>query len=260
MNLLHSLHDFLPAFTRDALRLGLWLALLSILFVPLERLAALRHQRIGRAELGADLFYYFFNSLLRGLLVGVPMAAVALLAQRIIPAAVPMALGALPFAVKLLLAFVIGEVGFYWGHRLSHEIAWLWRFHAVHHQPEHLYFLINTRAHPVDMVFTRVMGLTPLYLLGLGAPGAGASVTPVSIILLGTVWGFFIHANLRWRFGPLEWLIATPAFHHWHHSRVEHTNRNYASMLPVLDRVFGTLHLPPEWPSAYGIAPADQQT
>ncbi|MEJ2794228.1 hypothetical protein WAE56_12505 [Iodobacter sp. LRB] len=23
---------------------------------------------------------------------------------------------------------------------------------------------------------------------------------------------------MRWRFGPLEWLIATPAFRHWHHA------------------------------------------
>lgn len=73
------------------------------------------------------------------------------------------------------------------------------------------------------------------------------------MILIGTLWGFFIHANVRWRFGPLEWLIATPAFHHWHHSRIEHTNRNYAAMLPPLDRLFGTLHLPAQWPAAYGI-------
>ena len=55
------------------------------------------------------------------------------------------------------------------------------------------------------------------------------------MIALGIVWGFFIHANLRWRLGPLEWLVATPAFHHWHHSRNDHINRNYASTLPLLD-------------------------
>ena len=76
------------------------------------------------------------------------------------------------------------------------------------------------------------------------------------VVLSGTVWGFFIHANVRWRFGPLEWLIATPAFHHWHYSRVEHTNRNYALMLPLLDRLFGTLYLPQRWPSDYGLEAA----
>jgi sterol desaturase/sphingolipid hydroxylase (fatty acid hydroxylase superfamily) len=72
-------------------------------------------------------------------------------------------------------------------------------------------------------------------------------------MLLVTVWGFFIHANLRWRFGPLEWLVATPAFHHWHHTRSEARDRNYASMLPCWDWMFGTLHLPRHWPAAYGV-------
>jgi sterol desaturase/sphingolipid hydroxylase (fatty acid hydroxylase superfamily) len=66
------------------------------------------------------------------------------------------------------------------------------------------------------------------------------------------MWGFFIHSNLRWRLGPLEWLISTPAFHHWHHTLREPRDRNYASMLPCMDWIFGTYYLPREWPSAYG--------
>ena len=68
------------------------------------------------------------------------------------------------------------------------------------------------------------------------------------------VWGFFIHANVRWRFGFLEWLISTPGFHHWHHTKTGPINHNYASTLPWLDWLFGTMHLPAnEWPTAYGI-------
>ncbi len=73
------------------------------------------------------------------------------------------------------------------------------------------------------------------------------------LVLLLTMWGFLIHANLRWRFGPLEWLISTPAVHHWHHTLAEPRDRNYASMLPVLDRIFRTYYLPRgRWPTAYG--------
>ena len=113
-------------------------------------------------------------------------------------------------------------------------------------------FLVNSRAHPVDMVFTRLCGLIPLYVVGLAGPGAGGSAVPALVVVIGTLWGFFIHANLRWRLGPLEWLAATPAFHHWHHTRTDHIDRNYASMLPVMDRVFGTYYLPRQWPDAYG--------
>ena len=73
------------------------------------------------------------------------------------------------------------------------------------------------------------------------------------IVLVATIWGFFIHSNLRWRLGALEWLIATPAFHHWHHTLGEPRDRNYASMLHWMDRIFGTHYLPRQWPSAYGI-------
>lgn len=75
---------------------------------------------------------------------------------------------------------------------------------------------------------------------------------PALVIVAGTAWGFFIHANLRWRFGWLESLVATPAFHHWHHTRDGQINQNYAAMLPWLDRVFGTFYLPPgQWPAHY---------
>lgn len=253
MSLLHTLQTQLPGIVIDVLRLSLWLVLLAVIFVPLERFFGERHGGRSRAELLSDLGFYFISSLLPAALLAVPLALVAVAGQRLLPDAVPAAMASLPLWAKLLLGLLIGEVGTYWGHRLSHEIAWLWRYHAVHHSTEHLYFLANTRTHPVDMVVTRLFGLTPLYLLGLAGPGAAGSAAPVLLLLIGTVWGFFIHANLRWRFGPLEWLVATPAFHHWHHSKVEHINRNYASTLPVLDRIFGTHHLPAEWPASCGI-------
>ena len=66
----------------------------------------------------------------------------------------------------------------------------------------------------------------------------------------------FIHANLRFDFGPLRWLMATPQFHHWHHAAdPAAVDKNFAVHLPVLDRVFGSYHLPEgQWPAAYGIA------
>ncbi|PMQ10859.1 sterol desaturase family protein [Janthinobacterium sp. AD80] len=253
MSLLQTLQTHLPGLAVDVLRLSLWLVLLAIIFVPLERYFGERHAGRSRTELASDLGFYFISSLLPAVLLAAPLALVAIAGQRLLPDALPAAMTALPLWAKLLLGLLIGEVGTYWGHRLSHEVPWLWRYHAVHHSTEQLYFLANTRTHPVDMVVTRLFGLTPLYLLGLAGPNAAGSAAPVLLLLIGTVWGFFIHANLRWRFGPLEWLVATPAFHHWHHSKFEHINRNYASTLPVLDRLFGTYHLPPEWPASCGM-------
>jgi len=77
---------------------------------------------------------------------------------------------------------------------------------------------------------------------------------PLFILLVGSMWGFFIHANLRWRFGWLSVLISTPAFHHWHHTNDEHIDKNYASMLPIMDILFGSWYMPSrKWPPKYGI-------
>ena len=242
----------LSHFAFEVFRLAVWLALLIAVFVPLERWFALRTGKVWRAGMATDLGYYFLSSFVPALLLGVPMALVAAGVHAVVPPSYYAAVATLPTWSKIALGLVVGEIGFYWAHRLTHSSPLLWRFHAVHHSAEHLDFLVNTRAHPVDMVFTRLCGLVPLYALGLAGPGAGGASVPALVIVIGTFWGFFIHANLRWRLGPLEWLVATPAFHHWHHTRHEHIDRNFASMLPVLDRIFGTHHLPREWPAEYG--------
>lgn len=236
-------------------RLSLWLAILAVIFVPLEYFFAVYSHKTLRKGIGADLCYYFLNSLLPAALLSVPAAILGWGAQHVLPGKMFELIASLPFLARVLLGFVAGEVGYYWGHRWSHQIPFLWRFHSIHHSAEEVDFLVNTRAHPLDMVFSRICALVPMYALGLGGPtsASGGSALPVLVTLVGTVWGFFIHANLKWSFGPLEWLVSTPKFHHWHHTKTGPINHNYASTLPWLDRLFGTHTLPREWPESYGI-------
>jgi sterol desaturase/sphingolipid hydroxylase (fatty acid hydroxylase superfamily) len=245
----------LLAFLMDVVRLGAWLVLLAVIFLPLERLFALHPKKFFRKALAQDVGYYFISGLVPGLLLAVPFSVLALGGHALVPHAMQEAISAWPLWQRVFAGLVVGEIGFYWGHRWTHEIPFLWRFHSIHHSAEHVYFLISARAHPIDNVFTRLCGLIPVYVLGIATPltPAGGIVSAV-LVLIMTIWGFFIHANVRWRLGPLEWLIATPGFHHWHHTLGEQRDCNYSPTLPWIDRIFGTYHLPRnQWPAAYGI-------
>jgi sterol desaturase/sphingolipid hydroxylase (fatty acid hydroxylase superfamily) len=253
--MIESLTQNFPSFAVDLVRLCVWLAILTAIFVPLERLFALHPGKIFRKGIAADLGYFFLGGMVTSLLLSVPLGVLAWAAHRLVPDLVLNALSGASFWPRAFAAMVAGEFGYYWGHRLMHTVPLLWRFHAIHHSPEHVDFLVNSRAHPIDLVFGRLCAFVPIYVLGLAEPAStGGSIIPALVSLTGTAWAFFIHANIWWRLGPLEWVISTPRFHHWHHAE-EPANRNYSSMLPVLDRIFGTSYLPKgQWPPRYGIS------
>jgi sterol desaturase/sphingolipid hydroxylase (fatty acid hydroxylase superfamily) len=257
MDVISFLNQHLSPHELQLFKLCLWLVILVAIFSPLERLFALHPHKLFRKEVLTDLGYYFLNNLVLSVLLSVPLAIIAWGVHHLIPTGFIAAVASSPLWLRIAASMIVGEIGFYWGHRWSHEIPLLWRFHAIHHSAQHLDFLVSSRAHPIDLVFTRLCGLVPLYVLGLAAPIRGsAGLIPVLLILLSTVWGFFIHANIRWRFGPLEWLIATPAFHHWHHTNdgPAYINKNYSPLLPWIDTLFGTLYLPKhKQPDRYGI-------
>ena len=245
----------LASLLMQALRTCVWLVLMVAVFVPLEQFFTLRPAKLLRPHWATDLGWFFLNSLTPLFLLGPPVALLAVATHAVLPHAVTATAASLPLWARMIAAMIVGEIGFYWGHRWSHQIPLLWRFHSIHHSAEHIDFMVNTRAHPIDMVFTRLCGLVLLYATGLASPvGPNPTLVPALVLVFGAMWSFFIHANIRWRFGILEHVLATPAFHHWHHTHTDHKDHNFSSMLPFMDRIFGTHYLPRHWPSAYGTA------
>ncbi len=244
-----------PSVVFEIANLSVWLMILVVIFVPLERVFSIQPHKIFRKGIGVDLAYYFISGLVPAVLLALPVGMLAWLAHRFVPGFMQEAAASLPPLARIFAGLILVDVGYYWGHRWCHEVPFLWRFHAVHHSAEEMDFLVSSRAHPFDMVFGHFCGLVPLYALGLAGPTGqqGGSDVALLVKVIGLVWGFFIHANLNWRFGPLDWLISTPAYHHWHHTRTGPINRNYSATWPWIDWLFGTLYLPSVWPSDYGI-------
>jgi sterol desaturase/sphingolipid hydroxylase (fatty acid hydroxylase superfamily) len=225
------------------------LAILAVIFIPLERLFALHPRRVLRRGWRTDVVHYLVNgaALKVGLVVSVVVVGSAL--RAFVPAPLRLGIAASPTWVQIVAGFAITTVGGYAGHRAAHEVPVLWRFHRVHHSIRDMDWLAANHLHPLDETFSRSAAVLPLYALGFGRVSLGA------FVILITVQAIFIHANVRMNFGPARWLIATPQFHHWHHAREPRAyNTNYAGEFPILDALFGTLYLPADrWPAQYGI-------
>jgi sterol desaturase/sphingolipid hydroxylase (fatty acid hydroxylase superfamily) len=225
------------------------LAILAVIFIPLERLFALHPRRVLRRGWRTDVVHYLVNgaALKVGLVVSVMVVGGVL--RAFVPESLRLGIAASPTWVQIVAGFAITTVGGYAGHRAAHEVPLLWRFHRVHHSIRDMDWLAANHLHPLDETFGRSSAVLPLYALGFGRISLGA------FVILITVQAIFIHANVRISWGPLRWVIATPQFHHWHHAREpEAYNTNFAGEFPVLDAIFGTLYLPAHrWPAQYGI-------
>jgi sterol desaturase/sphingolipid hydroxylase (fatty acid hydroxylase superfamily) len=154
-----------------------------------------------------------------------------------------------PIPLQAIEAFLIGDLFGYWSHRALHEIPWLWRFHAVHHSSKQVDWLAGGRVHPVETFLTQIVPFSVIFLLGF-SPAIGIAFGPI----LG-LHAIFQHANVRWDFGPLRWVITSPSWHRWHHAaEPEALNRNYSGLFPFYDRIFRTAHFPKRAPTSFGLA------
>jgi sterol desaturase/sphingolipid hydroxylase (fatty acid hydroxylase superfamily) len=224
--------------------------LTGILFVPVERLFPQRpDQPLFRDEWREDLFYYFVSSLMVQVLSFLTFAP-----ARSILAFAPLSgvqawIGALPFLLQFGAIMILTDLMQYAVHRAFHRVPWLWGFHAIHHSARRMDWMASARMHFLEIIALRGATAIPMVVLGFGADAM------VGYIFVVYLYSTFVHANLGWRFGSLEKVLVTPRFHHWHHGlEREAVDVNFAVHFPLIDRLFGTHHLPEgRWPSGYGI-------
>ena len=136
-------------------------------------------------------------------------------------------------------ALVIADLSGYWRHRLLHT-RWLWPFHSIHHSSQQVDWLSNERVHPVESVLTSLEQLVILMVLGFGP-----QIVAINALARRT-HSLFEHSNLRFSYGPLNYLLVSPRFHRWHHSDDGRlVDKNFANFFSAFDFAFGTFHLPP---------------
>ena len=148
--------------------------------------------------------------------------------------------------VAWLVAMVGVDVAYYWYHRLHHESRLLWAIHVAHHSSRRYNLSVALRQPWV--VVSTLPFLLPLAVLGL-APEV--ILTSFAINLL---YQFFIHTEVVGRmWAPIEFVFNTPSHHRVHHgSNQQYLDKNYAGILIVWDRMFGSFE-PEVAPVVYGL-------
>jgi sterol desaturase/sphingolipid hydroxylase (fatty acid hydroxylase superfamily) len=134
------------------------------------------------------------------------------------------------------LCFFADDLSFYWFHRLSHQVRFLWASHSVHHSSES-FSLASALRVPVTSQ------LTGNFLFWAWMPLIG--IEPVMVILMKSIsitYQFFVHTEVIKKLPRLiEFLFVTPSHHRVHHgSNVEYLDKNHGGVLIIWDRLLGT--------------------
>src|SRR3954469_3724837 len=130
--------------------------------------------------------------------------------------------------------FFADDLSYYWFHRVSHESRLFWASHVVHHSSQH--YNLSTALRQTWVPMTYFPFWLPLPLLGF----------PVWMVLLAQAWSliyqFWIHTERIHRLPPwVEQVFNTPSHHRVHHgSNDRYLDKNYAGILIIWDRLFGT--------------------
>lgn len=134
--------------------------------------------------------------------------------------------------VALFLAI---ELAYYWLHRFSHEIRWMWTQHSVHHSARQITLSVAYRLGWTQFLAGPWLFLVPVCWIGFD-PRAVVLMYAISLL-----YQFWLHTETVPKLGVLEHILNTPSHHRVHHAvEPEYLDRNYGGVLIIWDKLFGT--------------------
>jgi sterol desaturase/sphingolipid hydroxylase (fatty acid hydroxylase superfamily) len=133
---------------------------------------------------------------------------------------------------KWTVAMLGVDLMFYWWHRASHVINFMWAVHGVHHQSEDFNLAVALRQ-PLFEPLTWFFFYAPLAFLGVDP------LTYLAAYGINRFYQFWIHTELVDKLGPLEWVLNTPSHHRVHHGvQDQYLDKNYGAILIIWDFIF----------------------
>ena len=164
----------------------------------------------------------------------------------------------LPFWAKLFISVALYDITAYWIHRATHKIPLLWRFHRVHHSDTTMDSSTVFRFHPIEIIL--VFGVGNIVTAAL----FGTDVISLALYyFILYIFLFFEHANLNypgWLNSTLGLIFVMPDYHRVHHQQDQfYTDSNFADILILWDRLFGTFKMMPLEKMKYGLIEFDSE-
>jgi sterol desaturase/sphingolipid hydroxylase (fatty acid hydroxylase superfamily) len=155
-------------------------------------------------------------------------------------------------ALAIVFALYI-DCANYWMHRLAHKIPLLWAVHSFHHSAERLTVITGARHHWAEKI-----ALAPMVFLTLMLFQVPAHIMSIAVLLTNVPNGLQ-HLNYKIAWHRAGIWINTPQWHRIHHSvEPKHYDKNFSSVFPIMDVIFGTAHrpAPDEYPET-GLRPRE---
>lgn len=127
------------------------------------------------------------------------------------------------------------DFAYYWLHRYSHQIRWMWALHSVHHSAQQITFSVAYRLGWTSLLSGPWLFLIPVCWLGF-EPRAVALMYAANLL-----YQFWLHTEAVPKLGFIEGFLNTPSHHRVHHAiEPAYLDRNYGGVLILWDRLFGT--------------------
>ena len=140
----------------------------------------------------------------------------------------------MPVWLVWIITFITIDFIYYWYHRMSHRVRFMWAVHMNHHSSEEMNFTVSLRQAWFGPI-TKVPFFVLMPLIGFD---------PIITAIAGvasTLWGVIGHTQWIRRLGPFEYIFVTPSSHRVHHgSNESYIDKNYGNLLIIWDRLFGT--------------------
>lgn len=137
--------------------------------------------------------------------------------------------------ITIIICILLADFAYYWDHRLMHRIGLGWATHTVHHSSPHFNMSVAYRFGPLDALFPVLFSL-PIVILGFNPWLLLAAEVFVQ------TYQAILHTEMIPKLPkPIEAIMNTPSHHRVHHGvNKQYWDKNYAGILIIWDRMFGT--------------------